>query len=1469
MALQHFTAPTREWFESSFLAPTVAQTKGWEAIAAGNHTLIHAPTGSGKTLAAFLWAIDRLAAGDTPPERERCRVLYVSPMKALAYDGERNLRAPLKGIQLAAQRLGLEPPTLSTAMRTGDTPAKERRAMLRHPPDILITTPESLYLMLTSQARNILATVRWVIVDEIHSVAATKRGSHLAISLERLTALAASPPQRIGLSATQRPLEAIAEFLGGGEPEGERWRARPVTVVDAPADKELDVKIVVPVADMTRPEETPPQQIRGEEPDGAEPAKRSIWPAMYPQLLELVRSHTSTLLFVNSRGLAERLAAEINRLAGEEIVQSHHGSVSREQRVEIEGRLKRGELKGVVATSTLELGIDMAAIDLVVLVESPNSVARGLQRVGRAGHQVGAASVARVFPKHRGDLLETAVVVERMYAGAIESTKIPRNPLDVLAQQIVAMTVTGSLRVEDLLKQVRGAAPYRDLTLGALEAVLDMLAGRYPSDEFAELRPRIVWDRVAGTIEARSNARILAVTNPGTIPDRGLYTVVLPDGGRVGELDEEMVYESRPGDSFVLGSSSWRISEISHDRVVVLPAEPGTATRMPFWHGDGPGRPLELGKAVGSFIREIGGMDLSSAVATLESRYRLDKWAATNLASFVAEEKDAVGALPTDRSIVVQQFRDEIGDWRVAVLSPFGSRVHAPWALASRKRYRETHGGVVDVIWSDDGMMFRFPDVDTPPNAATLIIAPDEVEELVLDEVGDSALFTARFREAAARALLLPRRRPGSRTPLWLQRRRAADLLSVAKRYPSFPIVLETYREVLQDHFDLPAVTEVLSDIASRKTRVHEVELDGPSPMASSLMFDFIASFMYEYDAPVAEKRVAALTLDRSLLREILGDPEFRDLLDVDVIQSVELDLQRLSPERQISSVDQLHDMLRDLGPLTTSEIADRNASPDETAQWLDQLQEQRRIVPIRVAGRDTLAAVEDVSRLRDALGAAPPPGVAESLLEPVADPLGDVVGRYARTHSPFVVGEVAASLGLPHAAVAEVLVRLEQSNRVSRGTYRPGTEPAQEWVDAEVLRRLRRRSLAKLRKDVEAVDESTLGRFLPEWHGVGTASPSPARLMDVVRTLQGAALPASELERSILPARLAYHPAMLDDLLASGDLVWMGRQPLGAKDGRVAMYLREQAPLLHWEIAADPPDGQIHDALRTHLSARGASFFRDLYAAAEGGDPAEVVTALWDLVWAGEVTNDTMAPLRAFLWGRAASRSRGRPRVASATPPSATGRWSLVTDLLATADPIAVEARGAAIAAQLMTRHGIVTRDAVLAEGVPGGFSGLYPVFTALEDAGKSRRGYFIEGRGGAQFALPGAVDRLRAIESTGIVAVSAVDPANPYGAALPWPESGLGSPARRAGSAVAMADGKLVAYLERGGRSALTFGDDEEAAVAGLHTLVAGQQKPRGLERINGAAAGQTPVGTGLIAAGMRPGYKGLTVKPRTGSR
>ena len=1453
-ALDGFSDATRSWFGAAFDAPTAAQTGGWPAIAEGNHTLIHAPTGSGKTLAAFLWTIDRLGAEPTPPERERCRVLYISPLKALAHDVDRNLRAPLTGIRLAAADLGVDPPQISTAMRTGDTPQRDRQAMLRHPPDILITTPESLYLMLTSRAREILTPVRWVIIDEVHSIAGSKRGSHLTLSLERLSAITDVEPQRIGLSATQRPLEDIAAFLGGGKTDGDLWTPRPVTIVDAPRDKELDIEIVVPVADMTRPELTDP--VPGV--DGDDPARKSIWPAMYPRLLDLLNEHRSTIFFVNSRGLSERLAAELNRLAGDEVVRSHHGSVSREQRIEIEDRLKSGDLRGVVATSTLELGIDMASVDLVVLVESPSSVARGLQRVGRAGHQVGAPSVAKVFPKHRGDLLETAVVVERMYEGAIEETAIPQNPLDVLAQQIVAIAADTTIAVDDLYSLVRGAMPYRELTRSVFESVLDMLAGRYPSDEFAELRPRIVWDRVDGTITGRRNARLLAVTNPGTIPDRGLYRVVLPDGGRVGELDEEMVYESRTGDTFVLGSSAWRIDDITHDQVVVSPAAVTSNARLPFWHGDAPGRPLELGRAVGAFTRRIGALDRDTATKTLTEEYRLDPWAAANLAGFIEEEREATGSLPTDKTIVVQRFRDEIGDWRVAVLTPFGARVHAPWALAARHRYRDAHGADVDMIWADDGMLFRFPDVDEPPDTAELLIDPEEMEEILIGEVGDSALFASRFRESAARSLLLPKRRPGTRTPLWQQRRRAASLLEVTRKHGTFPIVLETYREVLQDHFDLPALTEVLTDITQRRTRVTQVDLAGPSPFASSLTFDFIAAFMYEYDAPLAERRAMALTLDRALLAELLGEPAFRDLLDADVIATVEADLQHRSDDRRAASPDQVHDLLRDLGPLRGDALAARITAPDSLDDWLDDL--RGRVITVGAGKSAQFAAIEDASRLRDALGAALPAGLPQTFLEPVTDPTGDVVARFARTHGPFTTSEAAGSLGLPTGVVDDVLRRLEAEERIAGGAYRPGGKE-HEWVDLEVLRKIRRRSLAVLRSDVEAVEPDAVGRFLPTWQQIGAARVGPDHLDQVIRQLRGAPIPASILESDVLADRSAGDG--LDALLSTGELVWVGREPLGKKDGKLAFYPRDQVPLLLGTGASDPPEGPIHEVIRRWLSSNGASFFADLYHAAGGGNPDEVLDALWDLIWAGEVTNDTLAPVRAFITGRPSPRRDRGLLQSSGSPPAGKGRWYATAEIIGKGETH--ETRGAAIAEMLLDRHGVVTRDAVLAEGVPGGFSGLYPVFTAMEDAGRVRRGYFVEGLGGAQFANPGAADRLRSSTGTGLTVLAAADPANPYGAAVAWPDHEVSRAARRAGAHVVLQDGSLIAFVERGGRSALAYTTDPESFATAV-SMVAPRHRRMTLERVDGDSAAGSRWNEALTAAGFVPGYKGLTFQARS---
>ncbi|MFP5319263.1 MAG: DEAD/DEAH box helicase [Acidimicrobiia bacterium] len=1456
-ALDRFSPVARAWFEATFESPTPAQEQGWDAISRGEHTLILAPTGSGKTLAAFLWALDKLMSPEYRSGTRATSVLYVSPLKALTYDVERNLRAPLTGMAVEAERRGVAPPAIRVATRTGDTPAPDRRDIVRHPPDILITTPESLYLMLTSSARDVLAGVEHVIVDEIHSVAGTKRGAHLALSLERLERLCAGAgrpsPQRIGLSATQRPLDEIARFLGGRSPAtGER---RPVTVVDAGVRKELDLEVIVPVEDMAelgRPLDD--GNVLSGPAAGDPEVRHSIWPAIHPVLLDLIRRHRSTLVFVNSRRLAERLANRLNELAGEDLVRAHHGSVAREQRLEIEDLLKAGKLPALVATSSLELGIDMGAIDLVVQVESPTSVASGLQRIGRAGHSVGEPSRGRIFPKFRGDLVEAAVVVSRMKAGLIEETRVPRNPVDVLAQQIVAMVAIEDMTVEDVAEVVRGAEPFAEVTRPVLEGVLDMLAGRYPSDEFSELRPRIVWDRVEGTLRARAGARMLAVISGGTIPDRGLFGVFTPEGGRVGEVDEEFVYESRPGETFVLGATTWRIQDITRDRVVVTPA-PGEPGKMPFWHGDHVGRPAELGKAIGAFLREVDGWD----DARLAEECELDPLALSNLRSYLAEERAVTGALPTDRQLVVERFPDELGDWRVCVLSPLGGRVHAPWALAVEARVRSRLGVEVQTMWSDEGFVVRLPEADEAPPVESILLDPEEVEELVVGQLANSALFASRFRENAARALLLPRRRPGQRTPLWQQRQRAADLLAVASRHGSFPILLETYRECLRDVFDLPALVELMGAIRSRTVRVLSVDTPRPSPFAQSLAFAYVASFLYEGDAPIAERRAQALTLDRGLLAELLGSEDLRELISAEAVADLEADLQFLDEDRWARDADGAHDLLRRLGDLTVDELRARS-----TADFGPALLRERRAVEVRIAGEPRLIAAEDAGRYRDALGVQPPPGLPEAFLEPADDPLGSLLGRWARRHGPFVTTEPALRYGLPAAAVEAVLQRRADAGLLLRGEFKPGgTE--REWCDPDVLRRLRQISLAALRREVEPTEAEALARFLPAWHGIGVEARGLDRLLEAVAQLQGVAIPASVLERDVLSARVTdYSPRLLDELAAAGQVVWVGAGPLGRDDGKVMLFLREEAAALR-PAAADPrPSDPEHDRLREILGRRGACFFPEL----RGTDEKLTLDALWDLVWAGEVTNDSFAALRAFAGttgragGAGARRRGGRPNLGSLTmlgPPRAQGRWSLVEADLPVGEVTGAE-RARALAGALLERHGVLTREAVRGEGHPGGFATVYPVLRALEEAGRARRGYFVAGLGGAQFALPGAVDRLRARPSTGgrptALVLAATDPANVYGVALPWPVTG---PRRVAGAYVVLLDGVASLYLEKGGRGLLALrpldGTWEEAAVAALAGLLDGGRIRRlGLERYD---EGLEPV---LRGAGFVPSPKGL---------
>jgi ATP-dependent helicase Lhr and Lhr-like helicase len=1501
--LAPFSAPVRRWFEASFEGPTPAQAGGWEAISGGDNALICAPTGSGKTLASFLWGIDKLSR--EPELGTGVKLVYISPLKALSYDIERNLRAPLRGI-------GAD---ISVGLRTGDTSQKDRRAMAKTPPDILITTPESLYLMMSSSVREILTGVEAVIVDEIHAVAQTKRGSHLALTLERLDNMVRTQGereegvQRIGLSATQRPLERIAQFLVGPK--------RECKIVDAGTRKDLDIEIVVPVEDMADPGAPAyPSENGTAQPSEIEPSAhvRSIWPAIYPKLLELVQEHTSTIIFVNNRRASERLAKRLNELAngegeqelpatehaghgapnsggsadgpstntsragssGEppldapvEIARAHHGSLSHEERTLVEEMLKSGELPCLVATSSLELGIDMGAVDLVIQVESPKSVTRGLQRIGRAGHGIGETSKGRIFPKYRGDLLECAVVARRMREGEIEETTIPQNPLDVLAQHLVSMAALDEWQVDDVEAVVTATESFHDLSREQLENVLDMLDGRYPSDRFAELRPRIVWDRMEGTIHGRKGARQLVVTNAGTIPDRGLYGVHLPDGRRVGELDEEMVYEARPGQTFLLGASTWRIEEITRDRVIVTPA-PGAPGAVPFWRGDGIGRPAELGRAIGAFAREA----VSREPEDLAKEYDLDARAANNLVTYLREQQDATRVVPSDETIVVERFRDEIGDWRLCILSPYGGRVHAAWGLALAGKIRNERDLEADAIWSDDGIVIHLPDADEPPPADLVLVDPAELEDLIVGELSGSALFGARFRENASRSLLIPRAYPGKRTPLWQQRLKSQSLLEVARDFPRFPVILETYRECLQDVLDLPALAELLEKLHARSLSLVEVETPTASPFASSLLFDYVATYMYEGDTPNAERRAAALALDRDLLRELLGQEELRELIDPEALEEVEAQLQHRTEAGRAGDRDALQQLLRNIGDLTTEEAAERVAAGYSAQSMLEKLGGERRIAKVRIAGEERWIAAEDAGLYRDALGVPPPPGLPETFLEDHPDAMRALVRRYARTHGPFPTGQLMQRYGVdPGPALRE----LEAEGALVRGELLPGgTE--REWCDSDVLRRVRRASLARLRKEVEAADRTELARFLPSWQNVDAFRPAgagPDRLREALVPLQGVALTPKVWERDVLPRRLgAYSPNWLDQLCTSGELIWIGAGSLGRSDGRVALYFREDVRLAGPPPAngkLEIPQGEVHDAIRERLAA-GPSFWLDLVADIE--QPAEDLhNALWDLAWSGEVTNDAFSPLRAPRLRAVPRTERAGRRFArrrSSTGAAVQGRWSLTAPIFAGAPGPGARLR--AQAELMMERYGIVTRETVLAEGVPGGFSTLYSELGNLELLGTARRGYFVEGLGGAQFALPGAVERLRSLpEAQGeYMVLAATDPANPYGASLPWPKlEGGRRPGRTPGAYLLLRDGEPEVFVERGGRGLLRLREMNEGelgnAMQALADAVSTGRLPKlAIEKLDGEAVIGSGLEEALIGAGFSRGPRKLTAAP-----
>ena len=1602
-----FHPVTAEWFRAVFDAPTAPQRMGWPVIARGESALILAPTGTGKTLTAFLWCLDRLMLQPAPEgQKPGCRIVYISPLKALAVDVERNLRSPLAGMANMARRMGVPFREPQISVRTGDTPQRERARFARHPAEILITTPESLYLLLTSQASEALRTVDTVIVDEIHALVPTKRGAHLALSLERLEALTKRRLQRIGLSATQRPLEEVARFLGGVEGEGtghrdqgsaptnpssaeemgdpgldlEGWairnlgasvphssatesaltpdpcslfpglsagelRYRPVTIVNASARKQLKLRIEVPVEDMAHLGE---QEYLPSGPASQAPRRVSIWNAIHPRLLEIIRARNSTILFVNSRQVAERLAGALNDLAGEPIARAHHGSLAAPQRSIIEEQLKAGQIRALCATSTLELGIDMGAVDLVIQIEAPPSVASGMQRIGRAGHHVDAVSEGILFPKYRADLVACAAVTRAMHEGHIESTRFPRNPLDVLAQQLVAIVahppyaavprkpkvlkrvgrgknLTAELKfdewesprnetenpkpevsVDALFELVRHAAPFGGLTRSAFEGVLDLLSGRYPSDEFAELRPRLTWDRIRNVVTARDGAARLAILNAGTIPDRGLYGVFLAysegKSVRVGELDEEMVFESHTNETFILGASTWRIVEITHDRVLVVPA-PGEPGKMPFWKGDGPGRPLEFGRRIGELVRELRALPKPAALTRLVAEHDLDPGAAENLMQFLADQEAATGSVPDDRTVVIERCRDELGDWRVCVLTPFGSRIHIPWAMAVSARIRAAGGPEVETLWGDDGFVLRFPDTDEPPDPDWFLVESVEAMALVLRQLGTTALFAGRFREAAGRALLLPRRRADARSPLWQLRKRSYDLLRVAARYPSFPLLLEAYRECLRDVFDMPALIETLRAIEQRQLRVHVVETQKPSPFAASLLFSYVANFLYDGDAPLAERRAQALTIDQDQLRELLGEADLRELLDPDAISEVEEIAQCLADDYRARSTDAIHDLCLRLGDLSRAEVALRVADP-ALLPSIDRLVRSRRLLELRIAGERRLIAAEDAARYRDALGTPLPPGLAAAFLETVAHPVLELVRRYARTHGPFTLREVAERFGLDSAAVENALRQLVQESRVLEGGFRPGGLH-REWCDAEMLRLIRRKSLARLRREVEPVEQHTLARFLTHWQGL----LSPRRsghgnldgLLDAIENLQGAPLPASLLESSILPARIAeYAPAGLDTLIAAGEVTWAGVEPIGERDGRIALFLADKLPLLAQQRPQVEPLTERENQLIAVLESTGASFFDALHQAVGGGYPGETIEALWSLVWRGIITNDSLHALRAYTTKPDSARAPRRLQTGAVfrsrktTPPTAQGRWSLLPIRAQkgrdSIGPSSTEASHA-LALQLLNRYGVLLRESVAAENVPGGFSAVYDVLKALEESGCIRRGYFVAGLGATQFALPAAIDLLRQLraappqEKPEFVQLAATDPANPYGSVLRWPELPVAEEdsetaprllTRAAYAEVILRNGQLVAWLRRGNPNLLVFLPAEEPersqTASGLaHFLCTrGQERMRGgshqgvlITTINGQPVAAHPMARFLLDAGFHPGPLGMHLR------
>ncbi|NYS30830.1 ATP-dependent helicase [Pantoea sp. WMus005] len=1488
--LARFSPATRRWFSAAFAAPTPVQKAAWQAIAGGEHALVIAPTGSGKTLAAFLTAIDTLfqVRTDQPaPTRETTtRILYISPVKALAADVQRNLNLPLAGVYAERQALNAPAITLNIGMRSGDTPAAERARLLRRPPDILITTPESLFLMLTSKARTTLQGVTTVIVDEVHAVAGSKRGSQLALSLERLDALLPQPAQRIGLSATVRPVERVAAFLGG---------CQPVQVVNPAASRTLHLTIEVPVEDMT-------DIASADDPiDDATSASGSIWPHIEARILQQVMAHRATLVFVNSRGLAEKLTARLNaRFMAHQtnaddqhegrndtddlIARSHHGSVSKEQRGEIEAALKQGSLRCVVATSSLELGIDMGPVDLVIQVGAPLSVASALQRVGRAGHQVGGTSTGILFPRTRRDLLDSAVILKSMREGQLDALAPPRNPLDILAQQTLAAVAMDTLQADEWYAQVCRADPFRSLSRRLFDATLDMLAGKFPSDAFAQLRPQLVWDRQSGLLTARPGAQHLAVTSGGTIPDRGMFSVILPEGEeqagsrRVGELDEEMVYESRVNDIITLGATSWRIQQITHDQVLVVPA-PGRPARLPFWRGEGVGRSADSGASLGMFLRQVNAASPDDAQQQLQA-LGMNFSAVTNLLALLAEQRAATGVLPDDRTLLIEHCRDEIGDWRVILHSPWGKRVNAPWALAIAARIQQRMGFDASVAASDDGIVARFPASEgLLPGAELFMFDADQLTQEVTESIGQSALFAARFRECASRALLLPRRNPGKRSPLWQQRLRAGQLLEVARQFDDFPILIETARECLQDVYDLPALHHLMKQVTQGSVKMVEVTTEQPSPFAAPLLFGYVAEFIYASDAPQAERRASLLTLDTNLLGELLGQTRRRDLLAPDVVEQVEKELQRLDDRYQAQHTEGIIDVLRDLGPLSVAGIAARFSGNDsQIAEAVAQLSVARRIIPVTLAGEDRWSVIEDAARLRDGLAVVLPDNLPATFLAPQADPLRDLINRFARTHTLFTARQLAMHFGAGVAVVNAVLLSLhQQGSLLNMGAATGESEMA--WVSPEIFKRLRLRSLQSAREATRPVPPAAWVSLLLERHGL--LRPQREELLGtngllrVIEQLAGVPLPASLWESPILRARIAdYQPAMLDELLTRGEVIWCGHKVLGQNDGLISLHLAEYAAETLPVIDTTQPLTSVQQATIDVLSRGGSWFVHEIMAQMEEEtQPTEIYDALWQLVWQGYVSSDSWIAVRGLLTTPGVTRSRPAPalrtRFGQRFTPGAlparrpavntlAGRWSRVIRT-----EIAPARMALSLVENLLDRYGVITRGCAISEQIPGGFPALQPVLRGMEDAGRLLRGRFVAGAGGAQFADNLTIERLRMLAdnpeiTTEALSLTAIDPANPFGAMLSWPSHASGIRlTRRQGARIVIAGGALMLYLTPSGKELLTFSDDParlEAAVAALGVALKRDKSASfTLETVDGEPVTQSPLLNTLRHAGF----------------